>query len=156
MYSCMSPLSGLALCCIQTHLYHDSIKFRIHIVDQPVEQALVFQVLLVRILWILVTVVGWKAATNCWVVCWLWQTLARQLAEVLLRGVCEKTYRPIDVNDSATERTHPKPRKYSGDRSAALPLPNKQSGQDDVNRLFLSCNNSLIITMLDLLSFNDF
>ncbi|XP_064601863.1 tetratricopeptide repeat protein 7B-like isoform X2 [Liolophura sinensis] len=43
------------------------------------------------------------------------QVLARQLAEVLLRGVCQKTYVPFEENKSNSE-TNPKPRKYSGDR----------------------------------------
>jgi len=51
---------------------------------------------------------------------WLWQTLARQLAEVLLRGVCEKTYQQIDTTDDAADKSHPKPKKYSGDRSEAF------------------------------------
>ncbi len=50
------------------------------------------------------------------------QTLARQLAEVLLRGVCEKTY--LDLQSStddpltANHTTSPKtrPRKYSGNK----------------------------------------
>ncbi|XP_064623733.1 tetratricopeptide repeat protein 7B-like isoform X2 [Lineus longissimus] len=47
------------------------------------------------------------------------QILARQLAEVLLRGVCEKTYIPVNVSDSSDDRLDmisTKPRKYSGDR----------------------------------------
>lgn len=48
------------------------------------------------------------------------QTLARQLAEVLLRGVCEKTYQLIDVGESSADKSHPRPQKYSGDRSASF------------------------------------
>jgi tetratricopeptide (TPR) repeat protein len=43
------------------------------------------------------------------------QTLARQLAEVLLRGICERTYQPIDVSVKTVEDSHPKPHKYSSD-----------------------------------------
>jgi hypothetical protein len=39
--------------------------------------------------------------------------LARQLAEVLLRGVCEKKYIPMDVEKSVKKK---KFRKYSGER----------------------------------------
>lgn len=44
------------------------------------------------------------------------QALARQLAEVLIRGMCEKTYIPIETNHSdSNSLPHPQPRKYSGD-----------------------------------------
>ncbi|XP_061172118.1 tetratricopeptide repeat protein 7B-like [Saccostrea echinata] len=44
------------------------------------------------------------------------QALARQLAEVLIRGMCEKTYIPIEVSHSSSSQiTHPLPRKYSGE-----------------------------------------
>ena len=51
----------------------------------------------------------------------LLQTLARQLAEVLLRGVCEKTYIRIEETSDplmANHTTSPKtrPRKYSGNK----------------------------------------
>ncbi|KAL3873254.1 hypothetical protein ACJMK2_036393 [Sinanodonta woodiana] len=39
-------------------------------------------------------------------------TLARQLAEVLLRGVCEKTYKPPSIKGDIV---NPSPRKYTGD-----------------------------------------
>ncbi|XP_022328664.2 tetratricopeptide repeat protein 7B-like [Crassostrea virginica] len=44
------------------------------------------------------------------------QALARQLAEVLIRGMCEKTYIPIDMNQSDSNKlSRPLPRKYSGE-----------------------------------------
>lgn len=42
------------------------------------------------------------------------QALARQLAEVLIRGMCEKTYIPIETDSNNLPR--PQPRKYSGDK----------------------------------------
>ncbi|XP_067681303.1 tetratricopeptide repeat protein 7B-like [Haliotis asinina] len=42
-------------------------------------------------------------------------TLARQLAEVLMRGVCEKSYIPLDVR--SPKPNGPKPKIYPGDRS---------------------------------------
>jgi hypothetical protein len=44
------------------------------------------------------------------------QILARQLAEVLLRGVCERTYRSIDVTANTSDSSHPKPRTYGGEK----------------------------------------
>ncbi|XP_048735316.1 tetratricopeptide repeat protein 7B-like [Ostrea edulis] len=44
------------------------------------------------------------------------QALARQLAEVLIRGMCETTYIPIDVSHSKSKHSHHQlPRKYSGE-----------------------------------------
>ncbi|KAK2168370.1 hypothetical protein LSH36_17g03081 [Paralvinella palmiformis] len=47
------------------------------------------------------------------------QTLARQLAEVLLRGVCEKTYEKVDLTSTSstptTSKLAVKPAKFSGD-----------------------------------------
>lgn len=45
------------------------------------------------------------------------QALARQLAEVLIRGMCEKTYIPIETYHSDSNNLpRPQPRKYSGDK----------------------------------------
>ncbi|KAJ8309190.1 hypothetical protein KUTeg_014064 [Tegillarca granosa] len=45
------------------------------------------------------------------------QTLARHLAEVLLRGMCESNYVTVDLNKSESSKTSTlKPRKYSGER----------------------------------------
>ncbi|KAK7104581.1 tetratricopeptide repeat protein 7B-like [Littorina saxatilis] len=42
--------------------------------------------------------------------------LARHLAEVLIRGVCETTYKPIDLMSRSTQAKGPKPHVYSGER----------------------------------------
>lgn len=45
------------------------------------------------------------------------QTLARHLAEVLLRGMCESNYVTVDLNKSQSSKNSTlKPRKYSGER----------------------------------------
>lgn len=45
------------------------------------------------------------------------QALARQLAEVLIRGMCEKTYISIETYHSDSNNLpRPQPRKYSGDK----------------------------------------
>ena len=47
----------------------------------------------------------------------LLQILARQLAEVLLRGVCEQTYEPVSPIDITQSQQIPnKPRKYHGEK----------------------------------------
>ena len=50
----------------------------------------------------------------------LFQTLARQLAEVLLRGICENSYIPYSSKGSPTNGKGSSvdltPRKYSSDR----------------------------------------
>lgn len=62
---------------------------------------------------------------KCSEVCWLqlddfdlwFQALARQLAEVLIRGMCEKTYIPIDMSQSDSNKlSRPQPRKYTGEK----------------------------------------
>lgn len=51
----------------------------------------------------------------------MFQVLARQLAEVLLRGVCQKTYIPFE-EDKPNSESNPKPRKYSGDKYDILEI----------------------------------
>ncbi|XP_076463678.1 tetratricopeptide repeat protein 7B-like [Babylonia areolata] len=43
-------------------------------------------------------------------------TLARHLAEVLIRGMCETTYKPIDLMARSSQAKGHKPHVYSGDR----------------------------------------
>ncbi|XP_025105201.1 LOW QUALITY PROTEIN: tetratricopeptide repeat protein 7B-like [Pomacea canaliculata] len=44
------------------------------------------------------------------------QSLAKNLAEVLIRGMCETTYKPIDLMARSSQAKGPKPRVYTGDR----------------------------------------
>ncbi|XP_074657052.1 tetratricopeptide repeat protein 7B-like isoform X2 [Tubulanus polymorphus] len=72
-------------------------------------------------------------------------TLAKQLAEVLLRGICVKNYEKIDMADYSETASSPLPRKYSGER---LFLPKDENEETILLLLIAECmaNREAILT----------